>query len=53
VKTKLFIALFTLALFLAAAALGQEPKPGYGKDTEGKPHLLLCKKTKPKWQKRP
>ena len=47
-KTKLFIAISTLLLFLAVAALAQEKpsKPGYGKDTEGKPHLLLCKKAR-------
>jgi hypothetical protein len=43
-KTKIAIAIVTVALALAAAALAQELKSGYGKDREGKPHLVLCKK---------
>ncbi len=40
VSTGLLIA--TLLLFLVCAAIAQEPKPGYGKDHQQKPRLLLC-----------
>ncbi len=52
-KTKLFIAISTLLLFLAAVALAQEKssKPGYGKDTEGKARLVLCKKVRTKMRR--